>query len=460
MEPLHRLAPWPSGVLGDFGAAVDQVLQAEVEESQVATGSEVWRRRRHMKTLGQRALKLKQQVAKRFVELDTERFEISKNWAELDALVPVACQVSASQLGVLSDPMLWDAQNALLQDVGSFRAGWFLLGGEALGGKLGHLRGKHEAALLRLDEMSRWYIPVVQAAEFQCSLAVGIPILDATCHQLRLLEAWVARQELRRESEHWCSRSFAMAMLAVSTSKAKQRQRESMVDQLLPAHEDPKPRWKAWKPKTQEIESLEQKPPTKPGGSKAQNVAFWLAKPKVPPPPPGIIPPPMPSPPQVLPPPPPPLWEQQGHSKSDVKIFLCRINMVRLWKRSRSFHPQSTFVQGRSCLTLGHFLEHPLSITEMELSRVAVRHDDQTSHWLRSATCKGRLTLFDLYNPNVSIYWVNSPNVVNAGVSANSHKKERCWLVENQWKSLTIINIYTWRMLKIHFERSSPASLF
>ena len=142
-KPLQRLAPWPYGLLGDFGAAVDQVLAAEaVEESSDSKG--VWRRRRHTKELGRKALKLQQLVGRHFFELEIQLLEAAAR--ELDAVVPVAFEVSATQLRELADPVQWDINCSLLQDVGSFRAGWFLLGGEALGGKLCKLTGaKHQA---------------------------------------------------------------------------------------------------------------------------------------------------------------------------------------------------------------------------------------------------------------------------------------------------------------------------
>ena len=39
-KPLQRLAPWPHGLLGDFGAAVDQVLAAEAAEDSSEDGGE------------------------------------------------------------------------------------------------------------------------------------------------------------------------------------------------------------------------------------------------------------------------------------------------------------------------------------------------------------------------------------------------------------------------------------
>lgn len=307
-KPLQRLAPWPHGLLGDFGAAVDQVLAAEAAEDSSENSKGVWWRRRHTKELGQKALKLQQLVGRYFVELEIQLLEAAAR--ELDAVVPVAFEVSALQLRELADPAQWDINCSLLQDVGSFRAGWFLLGGEALGGKLCKLRGaKQQAALSRLDEMSRWYIPN-KTAEFQCSLAVGLPILDATCHQVRLFEAWVEREELRTASEQWCSRSFATAMLAVSTSQEQRRQRDARASQgqplLLPAHyEDPPPLVRFWTPPKQQL--VGQKAASVPrgvGGSKAQNVAFWLG-PKVPAPPAPPPPPGIPRPPSAPPPPPP-----------------------------------------------------------------------------------------------------------------------------------------------------------
>ena len=223
LAPLQRLAPWPqaAGVLSDFGAAVDHLLRVE-EATETSESSSSGRRFRN--SLGREALKLQQEVARHFVDLEMKQQKSGFKALELDCLVPVALEFSGMDLQEVSDPMLWDDDGSLLQEVGPLRAGWVLFGGEALGGRLTKLQGsKHQAALHRLEEMSGWYIPT-KAVEFRCFLAVGIPILDAVCHQMHLLEAWVLRHEARIASEQWCSRSFAMAMLAASTSKEKTKE--------------------------------------------------------------------------------------------------------------------------------------------------------------------------------------------------------------------------------------------
>ncbi|CAK9028014.1 unnamed protein product [Durusdinium trenchii] len=241
---VRRLLPWPpkAGLFADFAHAVDRVLEAEEQEHRARPDrfsdglwkcrAEAWRRRHHTKALGSTAGKLQRAVGRRMVELEARmrRREAPSGASELRELLAVEVEVWTSELQQLADPLVWAADGSLLQDVGPVRSGCFLLGDAHLQKLTGRAL---EQKLEELHDMSGWYIPN-HPADVPRALAVGVPILDAICSQMRLLDAWASRQETREATEQWCSRSFASAMLSVST--LQQRSRGSSSEPLaLPA---------------------------------------------------------------------------------------------------------------------------------------------------------------------------------------------------------------------------------
>ncbi|CAK9027383.1 unnamed protein product [Durusdinium trenchii] len=244
---VRRLLPWPpkAGLFADFAHAVDRVLEAEEQEHRARPDrfsdglwkcrAEAWRRRHHTKALGSTAGKLQRAVGRRMVELEARmrRREAPSGASELRELLAVEVEVWTSELQQLADPLVWAADGSLLQDVGPVRSGCFLLGDAHLQKLTGRAL---EQKLEELHDMSGWYIPN-HPADVPRALAVGVPILDAICSQMRLLDAWASRQETREATEQWCSRSFASAMLSVST--LQQRSRGSSSEPLaLPARLD------------------------------------------------------------------------------------------------------------------------------------------------------------------------------------------------------------------------------
>eukprot|EP00913_Durusdinium_trenchii_P016516 g15523.t1 len=166
----------------------------------------------HTKALGSTAGKLQRAVGRRMVELEARmrRREAPSGASELRELLAVEVEVWTSELQQLADPLVWAADGSLLQDVGPVRSGCFLLGDAHLQKLTGRAL---EQKLEELHDMSGWYIPN-HPADVPRALAVGVPILDAICSQMRLLDAWASRQETREATEQWCSRSFASAMLS------------------------------------------------------------------------------------------------------------------------------------------------------------------------------------------------------------------------------------------------------
>lgn len=149
----------------------------------------------HTKALGSTAGKLQRAVGRRMVELEARmrRREAPSGASELRELLAVEVEVWTSELQQLADPLVWAADGSLLQDVGPVRSGCFLLGDAHLQKLTGRAL---EQKLEELHDMSGWYIPN-HPADVPRALAVGVPILDAICSQMRLLDAWASRQETR-----------------------------------------------------------------------------------------------------------------------------------------------------------------------------------------------------------------------------------------------------------------------
>ena len=186
---LERLEPWPAGIFGDFGEAVDKVLDAEDEEESWdydggtwtwSERAELWHRRHRTRRLGEAALKLQQEIRRRILEVELQMRRSGKRNTELKELVAIEVEVSPLEMRELADPWVWGADGSLVKDVGPIRAGWFLLGAIDLHSKGRHrLRGRAlEIALEDIQDMSAWYIPT-EVAVFSRPLAFGVPILDA-----------------------------------------------------------------------------------------------------------------------------------------------------------------------------------------------------------------------------------------------------------------------------------------
>ncbi|CAJ1357003.1 unnamed protein product, partial [Effrenium voratum] len=174
---------------------------------------------------------------------------------ELDLVLPVAVTLRTAELRQLADPAAWDERCCLAKDVGEhLKAGWCLMGGEALDDFAEELHGTaHQAALQRLQELTKGRLPF--SVDCSHSLALGMPILEAAGWQMRLLAGWVARQRARQRAEEFCSRSFGQAMLAESTAREKRRlaaegfhaaavaQQHNLEQPLLPARYEDRLPW-------------------------------------------------------------------------------------------------------------------------------------------------------------------------------------------------------------------------
>eukprot|EP00929_Paragymnodinium_shiwhaense_P075847 TRINITY_DN38837_c0_g1_i1.p1 TRINITY_DN38837_c0_g1~~TRINITY_DN38837_c0_g1_i1.p1 ORF type:complete len:375 (-),score=64.56 TRINITY_DN38837_c0_g1_i1:478-1602(-) len=219
VEPLivpdRTLSPWPpcdgTRLLGPFIGAVADLLVADASSLLAGSSVEDGQYLKHLASIAegweQRALSALRDVVAR----------PNASLVERQPPMIVRVQVPASTVARLIEPDILDGHLQLLRDVGAeLRAGWQLLGGEALEGLLapGVPAADFSVAVAAVKRLR-----MLLSAKQPAVLVVALPLTDAAALQAGQLVAWRRQRGNVEEEEKLHRQKVALLRLRQSTEK-------------------------------------------------------------------------------------------------------------------------------------------------------------------------------------------------------------------------------------------------